>query len=390
MRFSVLAFSAFLAASAVQAQTCGGDFNAFLNGLKQEAAAKGHSRQTINAFFRTATLDPDVIRRDRAQGIFKSTFTEFAGKVISRNRLDVGKNSKRKYDAVFDRVEREFGVDRNVLLAFWALETDYGTFQGDINTANALITLAHDCRRPELFRPQVLAAIDLYLRGDFDPATTTGAWAGEIGMVQMLPEDILHLGVDGNGDGKIDVKGTAADALLSGANMLQSLGWTAGQPWLVEVKVPSNLDWFDTGIQSEKTVSEWASLGVKARSGNLPDGSLKSSIILPQGRNGPAFLALPNFHVYFEWNQSFVYVTTAAYFATRLAGAPVFDKGNPEPGLSDGQMKQLQQKLRALGHDVGKIDGILGSGTRNAVRKEQRRLGIPADAWPTVALLNKL
>lgn len=390
MRFSVLAFSAFLATSAVQAQTCGGDFNAFLIGLKQEAAAKGHSRQTINAFFRTAALDPDVIRRDRAQGIFKSTFTEFAGKVISRNRLDVGKNSKRKYDAVFDRVEREFGVDRNVLLAFWALETDYGTFQGDINTANALITLAHDCRRPELFRPQVLAAIDLYLRGDFDPATTTGAWAGEIGMVQMLPEDILHLGVDGNGDGKIDVKGTAADALLSGANMLQSLGWTAGQPWLVEVKVPSNLDWFDTGIQSEKTVSEWASLGVKARSGNLPDGSLKSSIILPQGRNGPAFLALPNFHVYFEWNQSFVYVTTAAYFATRLAGAPVFDKGNPEPGLSDGQMKQLQQKLRALGHDVGKIDGILGSGTRNAVRKEQRRLGMPADAWPTVALLNKL
>ncbi|MCB1366831.1 MAG: lytic murein transglycosylase [Rhodobacteraceae bacterium] len=390
MRFFIV-LAALLAISTTNATaSCGGNFNTFVDELKREAVAKGFSRQTVNAFFRTAALDPKVIRRDRAQGIFKSTFTEFSRKVISQNRLDRGRANAARYDAVFNRAEREFGVDRHVLLAFWALETDYGAFMGDINTANALITLAHDCRRPELFRPQIFAALKLYENGDFDPATTEGAWAGEIGMVQMLPEDILHLGVDGDGNGHVDVKASAADALLTGAHMLQSLGWRAGEPWLVEVRVPDNLDWFQTGLETEKSVADWARDGVKVASGNLPNGNLKASILLPEGRYGPAFMALPNFRVYFEWNQSFVYVTSAAYLATRLAGAPIFNPGNPEPSLSDAEMKQLQSKLAARGHDVGKIDGILGAGTRAAVRDEQKRLGLPADAWPTRALLSKL
>lgn len=390
MRFSFV-LAVLLAMSATDAAAaCGGNFSTFVDELKREAVTKGFSRQTVNRFFRTATRDPKVIRRDRAQGIFKSTFTEFSRKVISQNRLDRGRANARKYDAVFNRAEREYGVDRHVLLAFWALETDYGAFMGDINTANALITLAHDCRRPNLFRPQIFAALKLYENGDFDPATTQGAWAGEIGMVQMLPEDILHLGVDGDGNGHVDVKASAADALLTGAHMLQSLGWRAGEPWLVEVRVPDNLDWFQTGLETEKSVAAWQRDGVRAASGNLPNGNLKASILLPEGRFGPAFMALPNFRVYFEWNQSFVYVTSAAYLATRLAGAPIFDPGNPEPSLSDAEMKHLQKKLAARGHDVGKIDGILGAGTRAAVRDEQKRLGLPADAWPTRDLLSKL
>jgi len=390
MRLPILALALCITASPLLAAECGGSFNTFLDGLKREAVAKGHSRQTVNRFFKTAALDPQVIRRDRAQGIFKSTFTEFSRKVISKNRMDHGRKNAARYKSTFDQVERRYGVDRNVLLAFWALETDYGAFQGDINTANALITLAHDCRRPELFRPQIFAAISLFEKGDFDPARTTGAWAGEIGMVQMLPEDILHLGVDGDGDGHITVKTSAPDALMSGAHMLQSLGWRAGEPWLVEISVPNSLDWYETGLETQRSVAEWERLGIRGRNGALGHKTLKTSVILPEGRKGPAFLAYPNFWVYFEWNQSFVYVTTAAYFATRLSGAKVFDPGNPDPGLSDAQMKSLQRKLAARGHDVGKIDGILGSGTRAAVRKEQKRLGLPADAWPTAALLNRL
>jgi lytic murein transglycosylase len=389
MRVPALAFALTLAAAPVFAQ-CGGSFSAFVDGLKAEAMQKGFDRQSVNAFFSGVAQDPGVIRRDRSQGIFKSTFTEFAGKVISKNRMDHGAKNARTYKAVFDRIERETGVDRNVLLSFWALETDYGAFQGDFNTLNALVTLAHDCRRPELFRPQVFAALELYKHGDFDPATTTGAWAGEIGMVQMLPEDILKLGEDGDGDGHVRVKTSPADALLTGAKMLKNLGWRANEPWIVEVSVPKNLDWYETGLETEKSVSDWARLGVKARSGSLPNGNMKASIILPEGRFGPAFMALPNYKVYFEWNQSFVYVTAAAYFATRLGGAPVFNKGNPEPPLSDAEMKQLQQKLAARGYDVGKVDGILGAGTRSAVRNEQKRLGLPADAWPNRELLGRL
>ena len=290
---------------------------------------------------------------------------------------------------MFKRAERDYGVPPGVLLAFWALETDYGAVQGNFNTLNALMTLSHDCRRPDLFRPQVFAALELFEKGDFSPSKTKGAWAGEIGMVQMLPEDIINNGVDGDGDGKVSLKTSAPDALISGAKMLQSLGWKAGQPWLQEITVPADLDWSKTGLGTSLSVSDWARMGVKPRSGQF-QAQAQASVLLPMGRNGPAFLAYPNYRVYFEWNQSFVYVTTAAYFATRLSGAPVFDPGNPSAGLSDRDMKALQKKLAARGHNVGKIDGILGAGTRGAVQKEQKRLGLPADAWPTRELLNRL
>ena len=321
--------------------------------------------------------------------MFRKSFIEFSRAVISKNRMVNGQRNAQKYAGTFKRVQRDYGVSPGVLLAFWALETDYGAVQGNFNTLNALVTLAHDCRRPHLFRPQIFAALELYEKGDFDPARTKGAWAGEIGMVQMLPEDILRNGVDGDGDGKVNLKTSPPDALMSGAKMLRGLGWRAGEPWLQEIVVPDGLDWSKTGLNHTLSTSDWARMGVKGRSAPLARG-LKGSVLLPMGRKGPAFMAYPNFHVYFEWNKSFVYVTTAAYFATRLEGAPVYDPGNPDPGLSVAQMKSLQQKLQARGHDVGGVDGILGKLTREAVQKEQIRLGLPADAWPTRALLGKL
>lgn len=209
-------------------------------------------------------------------------------------------------------------------------------------------------------------------------------------MVQKLPADILAHGVDGDGDGRVDLRNSVPDAILSGANLLHSFGWQAGQPWLQEITVPSNLDWSRTGIDTELTVAEWQRLGVRARSGSLPDGRMRASVIIPEGRNGPAFMVFPNFRTLFEWNQSFTYVLTTAYFATRLAGAQVFDPRSPEPGLSRDQMMELQRRLQARGHDVGGITGILGANTRAAVQRVQRELGLPADAWPTPALLNRL
>ncbi|MGC3938785.1 lytic murein transglycosylase [Roseobacter sp. EG26] len=368
---------------------CGGSFSGFVDGLKGEAIANGHNASNVQRFFANIRQDPKVLKADRAQGVFQRPFLDFSKRLISVDRVKRGQSNAQKYDAVFDRIEKTYGVDRGVLLAFWAFETDYGGFQGDFNTANALVTLAHDCRRPELFRPQVFAALELFEQGDFDPNTTTGAWAGEIGMVQMLPRDILENGVDGDGDGKVSLKTSAADALTSGGSMLKSLGWRAGEPWIQEVRLPQQFDWSQSGLKVVKPTSEWASLGVKPRNGSL-QSRLPAALILPQGHKGPAFLAYPNFNVYFEWNQSFTYVMTAAYFATRLQGAPVYDAGNPDIGLTGAQTKELQRKLQARGYDVGKVDGILGAKTRAAVQSEQKRLGLPADAWPTPALLSKL
>ncbi|MCE0505990.1 lytic murein transglycosylase [Roseivivax sp. GX 12232] len=389
-RTTALALAFLAMPASAFAQACGGDFTAFKAGLKEEAVARGIAPASAERFLASVSRDQSVLAADRRQGIFQAPFIDFSRRLISQNRLDRGRQMGERYDATFDRIEERFGVPRGVLLAFWAFETDFGAVQGDFNTADALATLAHDCRRPELFRPQVFAAMELAERGDFDPATTTGAWAGEIGMVQMLPEDILTNGIDGDGDGKVTLKTSEEDALMSGAAMLADLGWRAGEPWLEEVSLPAEFDWYQTGLETRKPAGDWAAMGVSARDGEIDRPDLPASILLPQGKDGPAFLAYPNFPVLFEWNKSFTYVLTAAYFATRLEGAGIYDAGNPAPGLSGEEMVRLQEKLQARGYDVGGADGILGAGTRAAVRDVQRELGLPADAWPTRELLNRL
>lgn len=387
MRFALLAALA-LATPATAQVPCGGDFADWVNGVKSEAVAKGIPVDTADAFFAGLAPDPKVLKADRSQGVFRKSFLDFSQSLISRDRLTRGRALAQEWAPVFDRAEAEYGVQRGILLAFWAFETDYGSVQGEFETRRALVTLAHDCRRPDLFRPQVLAALEMHRLGEFDLGTT-GAWAGEIGMVQMLPGDILERGVDGDGDGLVTLKTSVPDALLSGARMLQHHGWQAGQPWLQEARLPETFDWSLTGLETRLPAEQWTAMGVELRDGTVATG-LEASVLLPQGHKGPAFLIYPNFRTLFEWNKSFVYVTTAAYFATRLMGAEPYDPGTPDPALDPDQMKLLQEKLAALGHDVGKIDGILGASTRIAVQKEQARLGLPADAWPTVELLDLL
>ncbi|MBV0910766.1 lytic murein transglycosylase [Anianabacter salinae] len=389
MRLSIAALCLALSATTATAQSCGGSFGDFVQRLKAEALSRGYERPVVDQFFASASYSQAVINADRAQGIFRMEFVDFTQRLISQNRLDGGRANAQRYSGVFDQINARWGIPRGMLLSFWAFETDYGGFQGDFNTRDALITLAHDCRRPELFLPQVYSALELFKRGDFS-TQTTGAWAGEIGQVQMLPGDILNHGIDGDGDGHVRLKESAPDALMSGANLLASFGWAPNQPWLQEVAVPDNLDWSQTGLRTKKTPQDWAAMGVQPRSGQFEANGLPSSILLPQGRKGPAFIAYPNYETLFEWNQSFVYVTTAAYFATRLMGAPPYNPGNPDPVLSLEDMKALQRKLAAMGYDVGDIDGILGAGTRAAVQAVQVQLGLPADAWPTRELLNRL
>ncbi|MBT7908447.1 MAG: lytic murein transglycosylase [Marinovum sp.] len=387
--FSALALISTLGISSIAAaQNCGGGFYGFVQDLKSEARARGYSSALSEQFFASVAQDPKVIKADRAQGVFQLPFLEFSGRLISDHRLQHGAKNAAKYKREFDYIERELGVPRGVLLAFWAFETDYGAFQGNFNTLNALVTLAHDCRRPELFRPQIFAALELFKRGDFDPVTTTGAWAGEIGMVQMLPEDILVNGIDGDGDGQVQLKTSAPDALMSGASMLRALGWQPNQPWLQQVTLPADMDWSLSGLTTEKSLREWAALGLRGRHKPLASDNLMASVLLPQGHKGPAFLVYPNFRVFIEWNESLIYITTAGYFATLLEGGAPLDPVSPDTGLTGDQMRVLQQKLVELGFDVGDVDGILGAKTRAAVRIVQDVLAMPIDGWPTPALLN--
>jgi hypothetical protein len=189
----------------------------------------------------------------------------------------------------------------------------------------------------------------------------------------------------------VQLRTSAADVIRTAAKVLSSKGWRADQPWLEEVRVPDELPWGQADVYRRFPRAHWGGLGVTRVDGEaLPADSLPAALLLPMGHRGPAFLAYPNFDVFLDWNRSLLYASTAAYFATRLAGAPAVDAGSPEPGLSAAQLETLQRRLTELGHDVGAVDGILGEKTRAAVRFEQQRLGLPADAWPTRELLSRL
>jgi lytic murein transglycosylase len=379
-----------LASAQSLAADCGGDFGPWRARVQAEARAAGISADTA-ALLDAVEPSAKVLAHDRGQAVFTQDWLTFAGRMVNAYRLRVGRERLAELAETFVRAERAHGVPGPVIAAFWGLETDYGAVQGDIDTLAALATLAHDCRRPALFRPQLIDALRLVDLGWLDRGELRGAWAGELGQVQLLPSDYLKFGEDGDGDGRVHLKRSAKDVIMTAAAFLQHLGWRAGEPWLTEVRVPEELDWARAGAYQRLPRREWGALGVRAADGSaLPADPLPAALLLPMGRRGPAFLAYSNFDVFLEWNQSLVYTTTAAYFATRLAGAPVVERGDPEPGLDAAQMTELQRLLQARGHDVGAVDGILGARTRAAVRAEQQRLGLPADAWPTPDLLSLL
>ncbi|WP_019171480.1 lytic murein transglycosylase [Pseudaminobacter salicylatoxidans] len=380
---------ALFVASPALAQECGGDFTDWKSAMHSEAEAAGVGAKGLAALDQ-AEIDPKVLQRDRAQGVFSQTFAEFSGRMISDYRLKHGAANLKKYADVFARAEQEYGVPGPVIAAFWALETDFGAVQGDFHTLSALVTLSHDCRRPDLFRRQIVPLLTLIDRGVL-PADVKGAWAGEVGQTQILPIDYLNNGVDGDGDGIVDLRNSVPDVIMTTARKIHSRGWKTGEPWLQEVRVPDQMPWEETGRTNKLSISQLNAWGVTDRDGKpLRDNGLKAAVILPMGHKGPAFIGYDNYDFYLQWNQSIVYTLTAAHLAARLAGEPPFEGRSPQEGLMGDAMKQLQQKLHDKGYDVGGIDGVLGTNTREAIRQEQIRLGLPVDGWPTPELLAKL
>ncbi len=376
-------------AFAAQCGNSAAGFSTWLKSFEQEAAAAGHSAGAIGALNGVA-YDQRVINADRRQGVFTQSFNEFSGRMVADYRMKFGRGLLKKYASIFSRVEREFGVPGAVITSFWGLETDFGANLGDFATLQSLATLAYDCRRPDLFRGELMAALTLLDRGDLSPSEMKGAWAGEIGQTQFVPSFYADFAVDYDGDGKRNLVKSVPDVLASTANLLKHHGWQAGQPWLEEVRVPAKMPWEEADLAIKHPRSAWAGYGVtKADGSPLRKDGAQASLLLPMGRLGPAFLAYPNFDVYTLWNQSLVYATTAAYFATRLAGAPPARKGSAD-APSPAQVQEAQRLLKKLGYDVGRADGVIGAGTRAAVKAVQQKLGLPANSYPDPTFLAAL
>ncbi len=367
-------------------------FSRWIVDFKKEAMADGIKPQTIEAMIGGMTPDQGIIGRDRKQGFFNQTFLEFYGKLATKSREQMGRAYVQKYRDIFERAEQDFGVPAPVITGFWALESDFGIGMGNLPVMRSLLTLAWDCRRGELFREELKAAMKIVERGDLRADELIGSWAGELGQTQFLPQHYFNYALDYDRDGRRDLIRDIPDIIGSTANFIASMGWRRGEPWLEEVKLTKELPWDQADLAVELPRSQWVAWGVQPVAGKLASDDLKASLLLPMGRNGPAFLAYPNFRVYTQWNQSLTYATTAAHLAARMGGAPALSRGNGRPtnGLAYEQMKELQVLLSRRGYDIGEADGKLGAGTRKAVKEMQKKFGLPADSYPTPELLAAL
>src|SRR5476651_43473 len=393
LKWAAVALAAVVAGPALAA-SChnGGSYEQWLAQFKKDAAAQGISQKVIAAAAPHMTFDAAIIKRDHGQAVFQQTFLQFSDRMVGGARIPNGLAKIKQHAALFARVEKQYGVPAPVLTAFWGLESDFGANFGNYKILSAIATLAYDCRRPDFFRTQLFDALRIIERGD-QPADVIGDWAGEFGGMQFTASDYLKNAVDFDGDGRRDLTNSIPDTLASAANFLVSLGWQRGQPWLQEVHVPENLPWQEADLTIQHPRSQWVAWGVKPAYGALLPDNLPASMILPMGRLGPAFLAYPNFKAFLGWNSAYVYSTTVAYFAARLAGAPALNRAGAAAivPLTTEQMTALQHLLIKAGYEgVGDPDGKLGAGTRAAVKKAQIKLGLPADSYPTAELIERL
>jgi lytic murein transglycosylase len=389
-----VAIAGALLAGPTLAATCQntGNFETWLEQFKKDAAAQGVSPKVIAAASPYMKFEQRIVNRDRAQGVFNQSFLKFSDRMIANPRLPNGEAQIKAHADLFAKVEKEYGVPAPILTAFWGLESDFGRNTGNSNIFAALATLAYDCRRPDYFRPQLMDALRIVQRGDLQIDEMLGGdWAGELGAMQFTASDYYKNAVDYDGDGKRNLVKSTPDTVASAANFLKNLGWKRGEPWLQEVRLTKDLPWDQADLTIQLPRSQWAAWGVRAAHGTLPADGTKAALLLPMGRRGPAFLAYENFQVLQGWNSSMVYVTTVAYFATRLAGAPPVNRGDPDTEvMQPQQVLELQHILAKMGNDIGDPDGKVGAKTRAAIKKAQMKVGLPADSYPTTELLQRL
>jgi membrane-bound lytic murein transglycosylase B len=375
----------------VHAATTTGDDHAFqtwVTELRREARAKGISERTLDAAFAGLKPITRVVELDRKQPEFTQTFWRYLDGAVSPARVRDGAARLAEHRDLLQRLEQKYGVQGRFLVAFWGLETNYGRNLGSYPVVHALATLAYDGRRSAFFRAELFEALSIIDKGHIAPDKMVGSWAGAMGQTQFMPSTFQKHAVDETGDGRIDVWGQTADALGSGAHYLQNLGWNGNQTWGREVRLPKNFDFNLASLDGNakdivKPLAEWSALGVTRTDGSaLPKQDLQAALVIPAGAKGPAFLVYDNFGAILKWNRSVFYALAIGHLADRITGAPplVGTRINEEP-LSREQVMALQSKLHLMGLLKAEPDGVIGSATRQALRKYQQKCNLPADGF---------
>ncbi len=365
----------------------------WLSGFRARATAQGITPATLAAALEGVVFAPGVVAKDRNQSEFTKTIWVYLDSAVSEDRVVNGKAALVRNADLLDRIEARYGVEKEVVVAIWGLESAYGTFRGDYPVIGSLATLAYDTRRGAFFETQLIAALRILQSGDVTPEAMTGSWAGAMGHTQFMPTSYLEFAVDFDGDGKRAIWGDdPTDALASTAAYLKQAGWVAGQPWGLEVTLPEGFDYGLAGERVKKPAAAWQAMGVRtAEGGDLEDHG-PASILLPAGAQGAAFLIYGNFHAIERYNTADAYVIAVGHLADRIrGGGPIRGEWPLEDrALTFDERIELQERLTGAGFATGAVDGKIGPNTIAAVRAFQRQAGLLPDGYANPALLEQL
>ncbi|MEM9754438.1 MAG: lytic murein transglycosylase [Pseudomonadota bacterium] len=377
----------------VQATLDDPGFRAWLTAFTRRARAAGISQATLDQAFDGVRLNATVLERDRNQSEFTRALWDYLDRAVSDTRVRNGRAALADHGPTLAAIERAYEVEAEVVAAIWGLESAYGEVRGDTDIIEAMATLAYDGRRRQFFEAQLIAALRILQAGDVRPSEMTGSWAGAMGHTQFMPTSFLDYAVDADGDGRRDIwSDNPIDALASAANYLSRFGWTYGQPWGMEVVLPRGFDFSQTGERVKRPVSYWNSAGVRLPGGGrIPDHG-RASILLPAGAAGVAFVIFDNFHVIERYNPADAYVIAVGHLSDRIAGGGPFagDWPRGDRALSRDERFELQRLLTAAGFSPGRVDGIIGPNTIQAVREYQSAAGLVPDGYASLALLQRL
>lgn len=368
------------------------DFSACLNTLQERAREQKLSASAV-ATVATMEQQQRVLELDGKQPEFVQTFGQYLNARLTDDRIRRGRELYSRHRDFLNQLTTRYGVPGQYLVAFWGLETNYGSYLGNMPTLDSLATLACNPRRGSYFTEEFLTALRVMDRESLQPGQMKGSWAGAMGHTQFMPSNYLRYAVDGDGDGRIDLWGSEKDALASGANFLQHLGWEKGVRWGREVSLPDNFDYELMGRTNTRSVQDWASLDVRNADGHaLPSAEINASILVPAGHRGPAFMVYDNFAVIMKWNRSESYALSVGLLADRIAGAGSLRRPPPadQQALTRAEVESLQLALNQRGYNLGEADGVMGPATRNAVRAFQRDSGLISDGYPDRSVLEAL
>ena len=367
-------------------------FESWVEELRQEAVLLGLSEQTLRVLDELEAPLERVLELDNSQPEFVQTFSRYLSLRVTPNQIRRGIDLMQEHRPLLDEVRQLYGVQPHYLVAFWAIESNYGRNTGGFSVLQALATLAFDPRRAEFFREQLLIALQIIDDGHIQAEDMSGSWAGAMGQLQFMPNIFSRYGVDGDGDGRVDIWNSLPDIFHSAANFLSQSGWRGDERWGREVILPSDFDFNLSGTSVSKSLDEWRVLGVRQVDGNpIPVASMRGSVVLPSGANGPAFLAYNNFRTTMTYNPSTFYALTVGHLADRFTGGgPVQRMVVDEQAMSVANVMELQELLNGLGFSSGEPDGRVGRQTRSAIRAYQSNINLPTDGHASNQLLENL